>query len=445
MQSTTSDRSAFGDLSSLIQNAAFLRLRLRNVNCSNNKPLPEEDGDFLVPNTPAWADTEDRFYKRIREMKTLLLNGNNTLKTLKSLSLGDRFPLAALLRIYLDNRNLVTNDPLPKASPYYQPQDKSWTILDRYWHQLRDQVGNELYPQLEQWVIKKPTYHIKLEPEDFYEAIHRVWEYLNLSLSGQPTVKGNDSVFNPYYRQKHEQKTTIKAWLGIRLGGAVITVAKEKKEFLMGKNAWWEIIRGSVADEFAQELENIKLDGQDHINAKQVILNRLPVRNGQGLAQQLNCDQTTLDQFYEDHCFPWLVKRFSKFQEKLQKHKDGKLLTTDLSLKIVNPIATDPATGEEINPLENVADSRSSQPWWEIVREAVTGEFFQELENLKPRSKRLHHINAKLVILNRLPPVQDWEDLASAWNCDRTTLERFYKDHCAPWLVDHFEELRDLL
>ncbi|MEY2978148.1 MAG: hypothetical protein RLZZ435_2287 [Cyanobacteriota bacterium] len=216
----------------------------------------------------------------------------------------------------------------------------------------------------------------------------------------------------------------------------------------MGKNAWWEIIRGSVADEFAQELENIKLDGQDHINAKQVILNRLPVRNGQGLAQQLNCDQTTLDQFYEDHCFPWLVKRFSKFQEKLQKHKDGKLLTTDLSLKIVNPIATDPATGEEINPLENVADPRSSQlsqPWWETVRKAVTGEFFQELENLKPRSKRLHHINAKLVILNRLPPVQDWEDLASAWNCDRTTLERFYKDHCAPWLVDHFEELRDLL
>lgn len=82
------------------------------------------------------------------------------------------------------------------------------------------------------------------------------------------------------------------------------------------------------------------------------------------------------------------------------------------------PIRTDPDTGEEINPLDKVADNRSIQVWWERVRDAVTAEFAEDLQAIKPRSRDLAHINAQLVILNRLPPPQDWNILAQTWGCN---------------------------
>jgi len=341
-----------GDLSHLIKNAAFLRLRLRNVDPNDNKFFPSDHGDFWTEGSPSWTDAEKRFYAHISQIQTLILNANNVKTIAETLPLEALFTLLALWLIVLDNRNLVTNATLPDDSPYRQDVNSpKWNRLNQRWHILRDFTGRKLEPLVKKWITspwiiskaqqKYPT--VTLQTEDISYAIPSVWVYLSLSLQGKPTPKGKDCVFNPHFQQKHGDKATLRGWLGKRLEGAVLTVAKKKMQ------------------------------------------------------QQLH-----------------------------QK-----------------PVCLDAKTGEEIDSLEK-ADTRSSRPWWDVIQDAIP-QFAEELENLKPRSEKLHHINARMVILSQLPPPQNWKDLAQQWECNRTTLERFYKDKCIPWIREHCPELKDLL
>lgn len=352
------DRSEGQSLASLVETAAYWRLRLRNIDPSTNQPLLQDHPNFLQPDPnpqSPWSDAEAKFYDLISQIHTDLLNSPTPTQ---ALPLETLFPLAALLRISLDNRHPSTNNPLPTDSPYYNSPKTTptWNHLDRCWHQIKDDVGKNLKPKLEYWVTAswvknkaEELYQVQLQLDHLQEAILLLWcPYLGCSLMGQLTPRGVDPVFNPHYQQRNGQKSSLKGWLGLRLAGAVKTVAQKEAKDKYG-----------------------------------------PLRS--------------------------------------------------------QPVKIDPETGEVINPLDDVPDLRPAQPWWEIIGEAVSGPYAAELENIKPRSRKFAHINAKLVILKRLPPPVDWNGLAQLWGCHRTTLEHFYENHCVPWLKEHFPELKDLL
>jgi hypothetical protein len=283
----------------------------------------------------------------------------NAQVTLKDLPLESLLPLAALLRIVLDNRHLNTNDFVGIEHPnYYLLNTPTGNRLDVYWHRLNDHIGQRLQPRLDRWItapwIKAraeaqysgENYRVTLGQEELDEALCKIWRYLSFSLKGQPTDKGKDCVFNPHYRQMNGQATVI-GWLGTRLYGAAATVARKRAKELRRTQEirvnpesenqgidpldnlpanppplqWWEPIQAAVEGPYAEELQKKRPRAQklNHINAQQVILKRLPPNEMtyEEMAKEWNCAHTTIARFYNNHCAPWLRERFPELQESM--------------------------------------------------------------------------------------------------------------------------------
>ena len=319
------------ELIPLVKVATYWRLRLRNVVPETNQPLEENDSNFLPSGSEQWLQAEKRFYECIDNIIQFL----NSPRALTSLPLEILLPLCALVRIVLDNRHPSTNECVIPESPYYRAKDNpTWQQLDRLWHILKDDIGIKLAPKIKNWIsapwIKgkiSAKYKQELEQEDINQAQFQVWRYLGLSLKGQPTPRGKDSVFNPHYRQQSGQ-CTVKGWLGKgidhALEGVAIRKAQEQRwranaplDNIKSKpsQAWWEQIREAVEGPCARELQQIQPRSKAlrHINAQLVILNLLPPESvpWEEMAQQWGCDDTTIRRFYNDKCCPWLQKHFS--------------------------------------------------------------------------------------------------------------------------------------
>ena len=319
------------ELIPLVKVATYWRLRLRNVVPETGKPLEENDSNFLPSGSEQWLQAEKRFYESIDNIIQFL----NSPRALTSLPLEILLPLCALVRIVLDNRHPSTNECVIPESPYYRAKDNpTWQQLDRLWHILKDDIGRKLDPKIKNWIsapwIKgkiSDQYQQELEQEDINQAKFQVWRYLGLSLKGQPTPRGKDSVFNPHYRQQSGQ-CTVKGWLGKgidhALEGVAIRKAQEQRwranaplDNIKSKpsQAWWEQIREAVEGPCARELQQIQPRSKAlrHINAQLVILNLLPPESvpWEEMAQQWGCDDTTIRRFYNDKCCPWLQEHFS--------------------------------------------------------------------------------------------------------------------------------------
>lgn len=319
------------ELIPLVKVATYWRLRLRNVVPETGKPLEENDSNFLPSGSEQWLQAEKCFYGRIDKIIQFL----NSPRALTSPPLEILLPLCALVRIVLDNRHPSTNECVIPESPYYRAKDNpTWQQLDRLWHILKDDIGRKLDPKIKNWIsapwIKgkiSDQYQQELEQEDINQAKFQVWRYLGLSLKGQPTPRGKDSVFNPHYRQQSGQ-CTVKGWLGTRLYHAleVVAIRKADKKRLRANDpldnikskpsqAWWEQIREAVEGPCARELQQIQPRSKAlrHINAQLVILNLLPPESvpWEEMAKQWGCDDTTIRRFYNDKCCPWLQKHFS--------------------------------------------------------------------------------------------------------------------------------------
>lgn len=320
------------ELIPLVKVATYWRLRLRNVVPETNQPLEENDSNFLPSGSEQWLQAEKCFYECIDNIIQFL----NSPRALTSLPLEILLPLCALVRIVLDNRHPSTNECVIPESPYYRAKDNpTWQQLDRLWHILKDDIGIKLAPKIKNWIsapwIKgkiSAKYKQELEQEDINQAQFQVWRYLGLSLKGQPTPRGKDSVFNPHYRQQSGQ-CTVKGWLGKgidhALEGVAIRKAQEQRwranaplDNIKSKpsQAWWEQIREAVEGPCARELQQIQPRSKAlrHINAQLVILNLLPPESvpWEEMAQQWGCDDTTIRRFYNDKCWPWLQKHFSE-------------------------------------------------------------------------------------------------------------------------------------
>jgi hypothetical protein len=332
------------ELIPLVKVATYWRLRLRNVVPETSKPLEENESNFLPLGSEQWLQAEKHFYESIDNIIQFL----DSPRVLTNLPLEILLPLCALLRLVLDNRHPSGNECVKPESPYYRAKDNpTWQQLDRLWHNLKDDIGRKLDPKIKNWIsapwikgkISNQYNKQKLEQEDINQAQFQVWCYLGLSLKGQPTPKGKDSVFNPHYRQQSGE-CTVKGWLRNRiyyaLEGVAIRKAQEQRlranpginpndadqtidplDNIQSKpsQAWWEQIREAVEGPCAEELQQIhpRSRALRHINAQQVILNLLPPESltWEEMAQQWGCDDTTIRRFYNKECCRWLEKHFS--------------------------------------------------------------------------------------------------------------------------------------
>lgn len=336
------------ELIPLVKVATYWRLRLRNVVPETSKPLEENESNFLPLGSEQWLQAEKHFYESIDNIIQFL----DSPRVLTNLPLEILLPLCALLRIVLDNRHPSGNECVIPESPYYRAQDNpTWQQLDCRWHIIRDDIGRKLDPKIKNWIsapwikekisnqYQQELEQQELEQEDINQAQFQVWCYLGLSLKGQPTPRGKDSVFNPHYRQQSGQ-CTVKGWLRNRiyyaLEGVAIRKAQEQRlranpginpndadqtidplDNIQSKpsQAWWEQIREAVEGPCARELQQIhpRSRALRHINAQQVILNLLPPESltWEEMAQQWGCDDTTIRRFYNRECCPWLEKHFS--------------------------------------------------------------------------------------------------------------------------------------
>ena len=331
------------ELIPLVKVATYWRLRLRNVVPETGKPLEENDSNFLPSGSEQWLQAEKCFYGRIDKIIQFL----NSPRALTSPPLEILLPLCALVRIVLDNRHPSSNECVIPESPYYRAKDNpTWQQLDRLWHILKDDIGRKLDPKIKNWIsapwIKgkfSDKYQQELDQVDINQAKFQVWRYLGLSLKGQPTPRGKDSVFNPHYRQQSGQ-CTVKGWLGTRLYHALegVAIRKAQEQRLTANprinpddaeqtidpldnigsrpsQAWWENIREAVEGPCARELQQIQPRSKalSHINAQLLILNLLPPESvpWEEMAKQWGCDDTTIRRFYNDKCCPWLQKHFS--------------------------------------------------------------------------------------------------------------------------------------
>lgn len=331
------------ELIPLVKVATYWRLRLRNVVPETSKPLEENESNFLPLGSEQWLQAEKHFYESIDNIIQFL----DSPRVLTNLPLEILLPLCALLRIVLDNRHPSGNECVIPESPYYRAKDNpTWQQLDRLWHNLKDDIGRKLDPKIKNWIsapwIKgkiSTQYQQELEQEDINQAQFQVWRYLGLSLKGEPTARGRDSVFNPHYRQQSGQ-CTVKGWLGTRIYSELkeVAIRKADKKRLRANprinpndadqtidpldnikskpsQAWWEQIREAVEGPCAEELQQIQPRSKAlrHINAQLVILNLLPPESvpWEEMAEQWGCDDTTIRRFYNDKCCPWLQKHFS--------------------------------------------------------------------------------------------------------------------------------------
>lgn len=90
-----------------------------------------------------------------------------------------------------------------------------------------------------------------------------------------------------------------------------------------------------------------------------------------------------------------------------------------------------PSGNNKINPIDNVPAPQSI-PILEETRHWAETDADGELQSnhIKGRPE----LNCQMLILRRLPPQTNWQELAAEFNCPYQTLANFYKRQCRPRL-----------
>ncbi|HEY9829146.1 MAG TPA: sigma-70 family RNA polymerase sigma factor [Stenomitos sp.] len=89
-------------------------------------------------------------------------------------------------------------------------------------------------------------------------------------------------------------------------------------------------------------------------------------------------------------------------------------------------------SGENPNPLENIASEPDVPPLLEQVQQWVEEDVDGELRRIHIANRQ--DVTAQVLILRRLPPETSWKDLATEFNLSVSTLSSFYQRQCLPRL-----------
>ena len=320
-----------------------------------------------------------------------------------------------------NNQNLEANDP-----DFLPPDTESWAAAEAKFYDRLTAITAVLGTHFPDGVLNTPL-----------ETLMPLAALLKLFLNHQHPASSDSRLpaSSPYYASDRTQAWNkldfiwhkLRDHIGRQLHPTLVSLARAPWIKAKAEEQYQVTLQGEHLDDVNSKIWqylSLSLAGQDTVKGRDCMFNP---HYGQAHGQKATVKA-------------WVSKRLWGCVQTVAQREGRNQYGTLRSQRV----QIDPDTGETIDPLAQVPDRRPAQPWWEVIQARVA-EYREELQNIKPRNKSNHHINAEMVILNRLPPPQDWKILAQRWGCDRTTLERFYQNKCVPWLRDYCEELIDWL
>lgn len=144
------------------------------------------------------------------------------------------------------------------------------------------------------------------------------------------------------------------------------------------------------------------------------------------------CEATTGAQFDPDRAsiVTWLNGYL-----KLEIKKAG-IKAHEWDRRFVQPFVGE--DGEEVHPIDNVADEPSTPGMLETTREWAETDLTGELSRV--HLTKNPKVTCQMIILRRLPPETPWKELSGEFNEPIATLSTFYRRHCLPRLIQFGKE-----